>query len=121
MMTRFGLMKYSPVSHSVNLGDYIQSIATRQFLPHVDELIDREQMSNYEGPLIKMIINGWFMTNPQNWPPKETIQPLITSFHINGGVEQKNAFRKKYQLFKKVPTYWMLRLTYTRYSSTKRD
>ena len=87
-MVLLGLMKYSPAARSVNLGDYIQSIATRQFLPRVDVLIDREQMSNYEGAPVKMIINGWFMTNPKNWPPKETIHPLITSFHINGRVEQ---------------------------------
>ena len=88
----FGLMSYAPASvttNTINLGDYIQSIAARQFLPKVDALIDREQMSNYDGDDINLIMNGWFMTHPENWPPSKHIKPLITSFHINGSVENQ--------------------------------
>ena len=88
----FGLMSYAPASvttNTINLGDYIQSIAARQFLPKVDALIDREQMSNYDGDDINLIMNGWFMTHPENWPPSKHIRPLITSFHINGSVENQ--------------------------------
>jgi len=31
---------------------------------------------------IKVILNGWFMYKPWNWPPPRNIIPLIISFHI---------------------------------------
>ena len=30
-----------------------------------------------------MIMNGWYMHNPQNWPPTEKIIPLFVAFHLN--------------------------------------
>ncbi len=42
---------------TVNIGDYIQSLAAAQFLPHVDGYIDRDNILNLlEGAVIG---NGW--------------------------------------------------------------
>ena len=47
--------------HSNNLGDYIQKIAVKQFLKEKIIEIDRDNLKNYFGEKIKLIINGWFM------------------------------------------------------------
>ena len=65
-----------------NLGDYNQAIAARQFM-NVDEFIDRDELRSYNGKECKLIMNGWFMHNPEEFPPSEKIVPLITSFHVS--------------------------------------
>ena len=79
----YGLMKYE---FTRNLGDEIQSIAARSFLPQVDVYVDRERMSDFhhQEPA-KTILNGWFMHSPEHWPPSPDIIPLLISFNINSG------------------------------------
>lgn len=65
-----------------NLGDDIQTLAVRQFLPKVDAWIDREQIATANVPEgTKCILNGWYMHNPRQWPPAKNIRPLFISFH----------------------------------------
>lgn len=79
--THFALMTCS-LSH--NLGDEIQSIAARRWLPRVDCLIDRERLNEDPGhDRVAAILNGWFMIHPNHWPPHPRIDPLITSLHIS--------------------------------------
>ncbi len=78
-MKKYGLLKYNKTN---NIGDEIQSIAAKQFLPHVDVFVDREKLSDYKGDKIKLILNGWFMNNPKKFPPSKDIEPLFISFHI---------------------------------------
>ena len=87
---KFGLQVYDDSRFElINIGDYIQSIAARQFLPQVDELIARDRMNGYEGEKIKLIMNGWFTHHPENWPPAENIEPLFVSFHLNKRVAKE--------------------------------
>lgn len=66
-----------------NIGDYIQALAASQFLPQVDGFINREQLKSYnEGPC-KVIMNGWYMHDPSQWPPSNAIDPLFVAFHLN--------------------------------------
>lgn len=69
-----------------NIGDFVQAIAARQFLPKVDEYCDREALNAYDGQDIKMIMNGWYMHNATHWPPSPKINPLYVSMHINASV-----------------------------------
>lgn len=78
----YSLITYDYKSH-FNVGDYIQSLAARQFLPRVDQYINREKLNEYSGPETKLIMNGWFMYDPENWPPSPNIIPLFISFHLN--------------------------------------
>ena len=80
--SRYGLLRYAGTG---NLGDEIQSIAARRFLPRVDRLLDRERLSHPPllCPRLRMILNGWFMHRPENWPPHPKIEPLLTSFHLS--------------------------------------
>lgn len=81
-MTRYGLFEYS----TSNLGDEIQSIAASQFLPRIDEFVDRDQTSAFRsqhGGRVKLIMNGWHSHAPENWPPSDDIDPIFISVHLN--------------------------------------
>ena len=79
---KYGLLRYR---RTENLGDEIQSIAARQFLPSVDRMLDRDQLDSpgLLCPPLKLIMNGWFTHSPLNWPPHPAIQPLLLSFHLS--------------------------------------
>ncbi len=78
---QYGLMTYDIKKH-FNVGDYIQSVAARQFLPRVDQYVNRERLSEYDGPQIKLLMNGWFMHHPRHWPPSSKVTPLFVSLHL---------------------------------------
>lgn len=83
---RFGLLDYPGIA---NLGDTIQALAARRFLPRVDVLVPRERLSaplaEHGGP-VRMILNGWFMHDTAFWPPNPAIEPLLISMHfVQGG------------------------------------
>lgn len=63
-----------------NLGDDIQTLAARQYLPQVDVWINREHVESAEVSAgTKCIMNGWYMHNPRQWPPAKNIHPLFVS------------------------------------------
>jgi len=77
---RYGLV----VAYTSNLGDDIQSLAALQFYPRVDVLLHREYLNMVQSDdKIKVVINGWFMHRPENWPPAPVIKPLFISMHID--------------------------------------
>ena len=79
---KHGLMYYiSLYRNNKNIGDYIQRIAADQFM-HATELIEREHLHEYRGEKMKVILNGWFMHHPENFPPSDDIVPLFISFHL---------------------------------------
>lgn len=84
----FGLMIYVQ-EKDYNVGDYIQSLAAEQYLPQVDEYINREGLSSYSGRVVKMIMNGWYMQHPENFPPNKDIIPLYVSFHLNSHIKDR--------------------------------
>lgn len=67
----------------------MQSLAARQYLPRVDVLLNREQLAKYDGPPLKLIMNGWFTHDPDNWVPAPTIIPHFVSFHINSSAADR--------------------------------
>lgn len=69
-----------------NIGDYIQSIASRQYIDTIDEYIEQEEADSYHsknGRKTRMIMNGWFQWRAENWPPSDDILPLLVSMHIS--------------------------------------
>lgn len=67
-----------------NIGDYIQSLAAMQFLDTNNLVyVNREKLDQYAGDKINLILNGWFMHSPMNWPPSPQINPLFVAFHLN--------------------------------------
>ncbi|MGP5332271.1 polysaccharide pyruvyl transferase family protein [Pseudomonas helleri] len=96
----YGLLKYKESPIDFNVGDYIQSLAAKQYLPQVDQLVNREQMGDYNAEEIAMILNGWFCYNAENWVPSKKINPLFVSFHINSSAEKKMLSSKGVEYFK---------------------
>lgn len=99
-----GLLVYEPNKQNkiFNIGDYIQSLASAQFLDDKDFVYaNREHLSEYDGDEIKLIMNGWFMHEPQNWPPSPKIHPLFVSFHLNSLARKKMMTEKSISYFKK--------------------
>lgn len=80
---KYGLFTYDENKKFFNVGDNIQSLAAKQFLPQVDTYINREHLADYHGEKMKVIMNGWFTHNYNNWVPSEDIEPLFVSFHVN--------------------------------------
>lgn len=79
-----GVSKCAKLNKSINIGDYIQALASSQFYPKIDGFLDRdEDLKDYEDEECKMIMNGWYMHNPTNWPPSDKIHPLFVAFHLN--------------------------------------
>ena len=100
-------MKYKLLSvkeqEGLNIGDYIQALASSQFLPQIDGFIDREKLKDYDGEECKLIMNGWYMHNAQQWPPSSKIIPFYVAVHFNSTVKDKLlsdesiAYLKKYE------------------------
>ncbi len=91
----FGYISYS----SYNIGDDIQSLAAKRFLPEGSIPIDREFLGSFQHDCpVSTIINGWLMHTKKNawylnfiappeksWPPPSSISPLLISLHFTKG------------------------------------
>ena len=79
-----GLLICSGTGKYKNIGDYIQSLAAELFFDHIDILVERERLNEYiSEEKTKVILNGWFMWNPLNWPPSKNILPFFISYTLN--------------------------------------
>lgn len=77
---KFALMKYD---YTTNLGNEIQSIAAKRFLPKIDYYIDHEKLNLFQNrEKVKMIMNGWYLDCLESWPPSKDIDPLLISMHF---------------------------------------
>lgn len=73
--------------YTINLGNEIQSIAARQFLPKIDYFIDHEKIHLFKNSQkVKMIMNGWYLDCLDAWPPSKDIDPLLISMHFNTSI-----------------------------------
>lgn len=81
---KFGLFTYKDRNQKFNVGDHIQSLAAKQYLPRVDTLVERDSLSLLDlHEETAVIMNGWFTHNAENWPPTSKLKPLFVSFHLN--------------------------------------
>ena len=83
-------MKYKLLSirgqKECNIGDYIQALASSQFLPSIDGFVNREKLKDYDGEKCKMIMNAWYLHDSTQWPPSDKINPLFVAVHFNSSV-----------------------------------
>ncbi|MDE6717328.1 MAG: polysaccharide pyruvyl transferase family protein [Muribaculaceae bacterium] len=86
---KYGLLTYTDTPTGTNIGDYIQSLAARQYLPQVDQLLNRERLDDYDDDEVKLIMNGWFTHTPSHWIPAKNIHPHFVAFHINHSVQSR--------------------------------
>lgn len=84
---KYGLLKYS----TDNIGDSIQGIAARRFLPRVDYYFERDAMDETEvqsGETVKIIMNGWWGDGPENWPPlDQNLDVLPISMYVEDRIQ----------------------------------
>lgn len=104
---KYGLLIYH---NSGNLGDEIQSISARRFLPRVDVTIDRDRLNEFKSPdgdSVSLITNCWFGHRPENWPPSSDIAPLLISMHISSkpGLGTAKIPAAKFVLHKEMVSY----------------
>lgn len=95
------LLIYESINQYFNIGDYIQSLAANQFLYDEPIFINREKLSRYDGEEVKLIMNGWFLHQPKNWPPSYIIKPLFVSFHLNSTAYEILESNEVIEYFKK--------------------
>lgn len=86
---------------SINIGDYIQALASSQFLDNIDLFIEREKLRDYNGEEVAMIMNGWYMHHPEQWPPSSRIHPLFVAFHLNNLVDNELLGERSVEYLKK--------------------
>ena len=79
---KYGLIIYKDTE---NIGDDVQSYAAERFLPRVDYIIDRDDVTSFypkEKEYVASIINAWWMNKKFNWPPSPYIYPKMISMHF---------------------------------------
>lgn len=102
MFMKNGLLTYTPLNGKFNIGDYIQSLAAKQFFPTPPTVyIDRDHTNEYNEKPVNLIMNGWYSHLPQNWPPSELINPLFVAMHINETVKDYFLTPKSIAYFQK--------------------
>lgn len=78
-----GLLVCAGTSAVKNIGDYIQSVAQEQFYDKIDLYVERESLDTFCSAVkTNVIMNAWFMWNPEHFPPSDSIEPLFISMHI---------------------------------------
>jgi len=66
-----------------NIGDTLQGLAAKAFLPDNAEPADREALSELDKKTPAVLIaNGWYMHRWDKFPPPEIVKPIYTSVHI---------------------------------------
>ncbi len=88
---KYGLLIFKKTE---NLGDDVQSYAGKKYLPQIDYLVEREEISSFipnEKEKVATIMNAWWIHNKFNWPPSPYIEPKMVSMHF----EQIDLLRNK--------------------------
>ena len=90
---KYGLMSYK---YTINLGNEIQSIASRRFLPEIDCYVDHEKLNEFdEAEDVKLIMNGFYLDCFDAWPPTRNINPLLISMHFRNNEDIKKVIFSK--------------------------
>lgn len=96
---KYGIIYYK---NTYNIGDDIQTFAALKLLENngikQEEIIfiDRETLHEYNGEKVHLLFNGWFMSDPKNWPPSNLISPFFISIHLSP--ETQKHFKQKNHL-----------------------
>ncbi len=66
-----------------NIGDVLQGMVAKAFLPDNCLVADRENLADIPKTAPSFFIaNGWYMHSFENFPPPENVNPLYISMHI---------------------------------------
>ena len=79
---KYGIIMYKDTE---NIGDDVQTYVAERFLPRVDYIIDRDDVTSFvpeEKDYVATIMNAWWMNKKFNWPPSPYIYPKMISMHF---------------------------------------
>ena len=79
---KYGLIVYKDTE---NIGDDVQSYVATKYLPRVDYIIDRDNVTSFvpeEREPVVTFMNAWWMNKKFNWPPSPYIYPKMVSMHF---------------------------------------
>lgn len=98
-----GLLIVPPVTGCIkNIGDYIQSVAQEQFWHKIDCYVEREKLASFSSKeTVNLIMQGWFMWIPEQFPPSSCINPFFISFHLTPLVADTLLSKESIEYFKK--------------------
>ncbi len=90
-------------SYSINLGDWIQSLAVQMLVesigvpPEKIVGVDRDSLATYSGPPLRLIMNACFLEHSFPLPPQ--VEPVFIGFQTSsrGLIEKHLEFFKRYQ------------------------
>lgn len=97
---KYGLLTYN---YTINLGNEIQTIAARRFMPKVDYYIEHHHIDKFDEDVdVKTIMNAWYLNCHEAWPPSRNIDPLLVSMHFNSvkATEEAVLSKESRQYFK---------------------
>lgn len=89
-------MKYGAIYHryTQNFGDDIQAYAGIRHLPHLDYMIDREEIDSFDkitDDYVCAIMGAWWMWKKWNWPPSDNLIPIQVGMHFTIRNNKKGA------------------------------
>lgn len=86
LVGRYGTLK----TWSGNSGDETQSYPGIQFLPHVDELIDRRLLASVNNQTrMRIFLNAWYGDADISFPPALSLDPFLFGMHFSGVFVEK--------------------------------
>ena len=80
---KYGIVLFK---NTCNLGDDIQTYAASKFLPKIDYVLEREELSYFcpnESEKVKVIMNGWYNHDKTQFLISPFIDPLYVSVHFS--------------------------------------
>ena len=85
-------MKYIVFTYNdlptINIGDYIQSLAAQQYMGSDIVYVNRDELGEYDEEEAKVIMNGWYTYKPHTCLPNAHTIPLFVAFHLNAEIEK---------------------------------
>ena len=79
---KYGLIVYKDTE---NIGDDVQSYVATKYLPKIDYIIDRDDVTSFvpeKKEYVATIMNAWWKNKKFNWPPSPYIYPKMISMHF---------------------------------------
>lgn len=92
---------YAQKSSIINIGDYIQSLAAKQYLPYVSGYIDRDSLA-YNTTQTNLIMNGWYQIYDGNRFIPDSINALVTSLYIYNQKDIPDSFLESLKRFQPI-------------------
>jgi hypothetical protein len=99
------LERWAEGASGYNMGDEIQTLASAQWLPFIDVILDRElldskYLAKYADQNIIAFLNSWYGNPSMQWPPSKSIKPLMLAMHFQTSIQDTILKSKDYMIEK---------------------